>query len=61
MKTRMPKGWKLFGTNEQDALTPVKRRSSDRKWLKIFQHLKRYSADDWMKEYCPSTYVDKKH
>lgn len=60
MKTRMPKGWRLFGTNAQDALTPVERRSYDRKCLKIFQHLKKLSADEWMKQYCPSTYVDKR-
>ena len=60
MKTRMPKGWRLFGTNAQDALTPVERRNSDRKWLKTFQHLKKLSADEWMKQYCPSTYIDKK-
>ena len=61
MKTRMPKGWKHFGTNAQDALTPVERRNSDRKWLKAFQHMKKLIADEWMKQYLPSTYVDKKH
>lgn len=60
MKTRMPKGWRLFGTNAQDVLTPVERRSYDRMWLKTFQHLEKLSADEWMKQYCPSTYIDKK-
>lgn len=44
MKTRMPKGWRLFGTNAHDAMTPEERRDYDRKWLKVFQHLKRSSA-----------------
>lgn len=61
MNTRMPKGWKLFGTNAQDAMTEEERRNYDRKCLKIFQHMKKLSADEWMKQYCPSTYVDKKH
>lgn len=61
MKTRMPKGWTLFGTNAQDALTPAERRAYDRRTLKVFQHIKKLTADEWMKQYTPTTYVDKKN
>ena len=49
MKTRVTKGWKLFGTNEQDAYSAEARRKYDTYCIKLDRKTKRLKADELQK------------
>lgn len=49
MKTRVTKGWKRFGTNEQDAYTAEERRNYDRYCTNLFRKVKRLTGEELQK------------
>lgn len=55
MKTRVTKGWKHFGTNEQDAYTPAERSKYDRYCLNLLRKTKRWTGEELQK------FVDEAH
>ena len=57
MKTRVTKGWKLFGTNEQEAYSAEDRRKYDTYCMKLDRKTKRLKNAE-LQEYIDQAYID---
>lgn len=57
MKTRVAKGWKLFGTNEQDAYSAEARRKYDTYCINLDRKTKRLKADE-LQQWTDNAYAE---